>query len=72
MGIKHCEKRRKCLLPAFYPFSTMFSKAFFLRVVKCHDSVVQSFNHIGLQSTCFNSLPHKFTDTTLNNPVEAF
>ena len=22
---KHCEKRRKCLLPAFSPFPTMFS-----------------------------------------------
>ena len=30
---KHCGKRRKCWLPAFYPFSTMFSKPFFFRVV---------------------------------------
>ena len=27
-------KNRKCWLPAFSPFSTMFSKAFFSRVVK--------------------------------------
>ena len=24
-GRKHCEKRRKCWLPAFSPFPTMFS-----------------------------------------------
>ena len=26
---KHCGKKRKCWLPAFSPFPTMFSKAFF-------------------------------------------
>ena len=26
-GRKHCGKRRKCWLPAFSPFPTMFSKA---------------------------------------------
>ena len=26
-GIKHCGKRRKCWLPAFSPFPTMFSKS---------------------------------------------
>ena len=31
---KHCGKRRKCWLPAFSPFLTILSKAFFLRVVK--------------------------------------
>ena len=34
IGRKHYGKRRKCWLPAFYPFTTIFSKAFFLRVVK--------------------------------------
>ena len=33
-GRKHCGKRRKCWLPAFSPFPTILSKAFFLRVVK--------------------------------------
>ena len=28
-GGKHCGKRRKCWLPAFSPFPTMFSRAFF-------------------------------------------
>ena len=28
-SIKHCRKRRKCWLPAFSPFPTMFSEAFF-------------------------------------------
>ena len=30
---KHCGKRRKCWLAAFSPFPTMFSEAFFSRVV---------------------------------------
>ena len=30
---KHFGKRGKCWLPAFSPFSTMFSKSFFLRVI---------------------------------------
>ena len=33
-GRKHCWKRRKCCLPAFSPFSTMFSEVGFLWVVK--------------------------------------
>ena len=28
---KYCGKRRKCWLPVFSPFSTMFSKAFFFQ-----------------------------------------
>ena len=35
-------KRRKCWLPAFSPFPTVFSKAFPLRVVKSLDCVVKS------------------------------
>ena len=42
---KHCGKRRKCWLSAFSPFPTMFSKGFFLRVVKSRDCVVKSFTH---------------------------
>ena len=34
MGRKKCGKRRKCWLPTFSPFPTMFSKGFFFRVVK--------------------------------------
>ena len=41
-GEKHCEKRRKCWLPAFSPFPTMFSKGFLYRVVKSRDCVVKS------------------------------
>ena len=33
---------RKCWLPAFFPFSIMFSKAFFLRVIKSQDFVAKS------------------------------
>ena len=39
---KHCGKRRKCWLPAFFPFPTMFSEGFHLRVVKSRDCVVKS------------------------------
>ena len=39
---KHCVKRRKCWLPAFPPFPTMFSKGFFPRVVKSRHCVVKS------------------------------
>ena len=37
---KHYGKRRKCWLPALFPFPTMFSKAFFHRVVKSRYCVV--------------------------------
>ena len=38
---KHCGKRGKCWLPAFSPFPTMFSKGYFLRVVKSRDCLVE-------------------------------
>ena len=41
-GRKHCGKRRKCWLPAFSPFSTIFSNGYFFRVVKSRDCVVKS------------------------------
>ena len=41
-GTKHCGKVRKCWKPAFSPFSTMFSKALFFRVVKSRDCLVKS------------------------------
>ena len=40
-GREHCGKRRKCCLPAFSPFLTIFSKAFFFRGVKSQDYVVK-------------------------------
>ena len=39
---KHCGKRMKCWLPAFYPFPTMFSKGFFVWVGKSWDCMVKS------------------------------
>ena len=42
IGRKHCGKRRKCWLPEFSPFPTMFSKGFFPRVVKSRDYVLKS------------------------------
>ena len=39
---KHCGKRRKCLLPAFYPFPTIFSKAFSSSGVKIRHCAVKS------------------------------
>ena len=41
MGKTHCGKRRKCWLPAFSPFLTMFSKGFLFRVIKSLDCVVK-------------------------------
>ena len=38
---KHCGKRRKCWLPAFSPFLSVFSKGFFIKVVKTWDCVVE-------------------------------
>ena len=38
---KHCGKRRKCWLPAFSPFPTLFSKGFFFRVIKSGDCVIK-------------------------------
>ena len=35
-------KGEKCWSPAFSPFSTMFSKGFYLKVVKSRDCVVKS------------------------------
>ena len=34
-SVEKIVNRRKCWLPAFSPFPTMFSKGFFLTVVKC-------------------------------------
>ena len=42
MDRKHCRKGRKCWLPAFSPFPTMISKAFFSRFAKTRDCVVKS------------------------------
>ena len=39
---KHCGKKRKCWLPAFFPFPTMFSKGFLPWVVKSRDFEVKS------------------------------
>ena len=41
-GRKYSGKKRKCWLPAFSPFCTMFSKAFFLRVIKTQVCVVKT------------------------------
>ena len=41
MGRIHGGKRRKCWLPAFSTFPTVFSKGFFFRVAKKWDCVVE-------------------------------
>ena len=38
---KHCGKWTKCWLPGFFPFPTVFSKAFFLRFIKSRNCVVK-------------------------------
>ena len=40
-GRKHCGKRRKCWLPAFSPFPSMFSKGLSVRVIKSRTCVVK-------------------------------
>ena len=40
-GRKHCGKRRKCWLPAFSPFPTVFSEGFYFRDVKSRDCMVK-------------------------------
>ena len=39
-GRKRCGKRRKCWLPAFCPFPTVFSQACFLKFVKSQQCTV--------------------------------
>ena len=39
--VENTGKRRKCWLTAFSPFHTVFSKAFFLRIVKSRDYLVK-------------------------------
>ena len=39
--MKHCGKRRKCWLPALSPSPTLFSKAFFLRVIESRDCLAK-------------------------------
>ena len=46
MDRNHFGKRRKCWLPAFSPFPKMFSKTFFLGVVKSRDCVVKRLDGI--------------------------
>ena len=41
LGRKYCGKRRKCWLPLFSPFPTMFSNGFFLGFIKSLDCVVE-------------------------------
>ena len=59
---KHCGKRRKCWLPAFSPFPTMFSKGFFPQCVKSSHCVVM-FELSMLLTECnrFQYLIDKFT-----------
>ena len=56
---KHCWKRRKCWLPAFSPFPTMFLKAFQSRFVKNWDCLIknQLLTTQSLFSTTLNEKP---------------
>ena len=59
-GGKHCGKRRKCWLPAFSPFLSMFWKGLFLKVVKSRDCLVKSiFSFSHNVSSGFNFWGHK-------------
>ena len=43
---KHCWRRRKCWLPAFSPFLTMFSNVFSIKVAKNLDCMAKGVNNI--------------------------
>ena len=71
-GRKHCGKRRKCRLPAFSPFPTMFSKGFFPRFITSRDCVEQLSQFLCLESVaeifnCIKKLhfPENFSSKTL-------
>ena len=51
------EKRRKCWLPAFSSFPTMFSKALCFKVAKSLDCVVKSLPTVFLLSAATFALP---------------
>ena len=60
-SIKHFPKTRKCWLPEFSPFPTMFSKAFFLGVsglcskkLTLH-STMETFNKLGEKTKAFEN-----------------
>ena len=38
---KHCRKSRKCWLPTFSPFPTMFSEGLFFKVIESRDCAVK-------------------------------
>ena len=43
---KHCGKRRKCWLPAFSPFTTMFSESFYPLWFPKQDCLVKGLNDL--------------------------
>ena len=47
---KQCGKRRKCWLPALYPFPTMFSKALHFRVVKSPNEPITRWQILDFQT----------------------
>ena len=55
--MEKCWKRRKCWFPAFSSFPTMFSKDFFLKVMKSQDWIVNPFpNKPWFLHVCITSL----------------
>ena len=56
-GRKHCGKRRKCWLPAFSPFPTMFSKALNSKLGLCGKELIQNcrYNHYAVLFTNDNN-----------------
>ena len=59
---KHCGKRRKCWLPAFFHFPSMFSKGFFpclLKLMTMWYRAKYYFNYIAAASTATHALLSK-------------
>ena len=53
-GEKTLWEEGKIWLPAFSPFLTMFSKTFFVMIVKIRDCVVKGYNQEGISHKLIN------------------
>ena len=56
MDRKHCGKKRKCWLPAFSPFPTMFSRDLFFGVVKTRDYMAKGLKLFKIVITIINTI----------------
>ena len=65
-GKKHCEKRKKCWLPAFSPVPLLFTKGLFSKVIKTMDYMIKSQQ---LDLTLYYTIPTTLRKRPLENIV---